>query len=148
MLSKQLLVLSTLWLSTMAYATNDHTVDRRIDQLMGAHTHQQYRTFFNQFKAAVIKHDKAKVAKLINYPMTAPVQGKDRVITNPEQFIALYDQIFTVSRQKLVAQQQYKNLFANSNGIMIGQQGEIWFSGICEDTRCQRFTVKVIRINS
>ncbi len=145
---KNCLVLCGLLLAHPAYSQTTHVMDKRIDQLMGKASHQRYHQFLLMLQRAVQQQDKSKVASLISYPITAPVQGKDSVITDPQQFIKHYEHIFTPALRSVVLTQRYQTLFANSEGVMIGKQGEIWYSGICQDSRCQRYTIKIIRINN
>jgi hypothetical protein len=45
-----------------------------------------------------------------------------------------------------VAKQTYATLFANWQGVSIGD-GEIWFSGICSNEACKQQTVRITAIN-
>lgn len=142
------LILSGALLFTSAcYAQTSQEVDQRLDYLMGEHAHTQYHQFFSTFQRAVVSHDKQQVASMLSYPITAQVAGKDRILLNKKAFLAVYDKIFTNSLQDVVRRQRYSELFANSQGVMIGEQGEIWFSGICQQESCRTSTVKILRIN-
>jgi len=122
-------------------------MDQRLDSLMGANSHTRYHQFFDTFKQAVVNHRPQQVATMLSYPLTAQVAGRDKILLNRKQFLAVYDRIFTSSLVQVVRNQRYDDLFANSDGVMIGEQGEIWFSGICQQDSCAKYTIKVIRIN-
>ena len=145
--SLPLVLISTLLLTDISYATPPSSVDQRIDFLMGANSHTRYHQFFDSFQRAVTNHDARQVATMLDYPLTAQVAGRDKILLNSQQFLAVYDKIFTPSLREVVRKQRYSDLFANSDGVMIGEHGEIWFSGICHQTSCTRYTIKIIRIN-
>ncbi|MBT0723024.1 hypothetical protein HH682_00910 [Rosenbergiella sp. S61] len=145
--SLPLMLSGVLLLASSCYADSTQNIDQRLDQLMGAHSHTQYHQFFETFQRAVVSHNKQQVASMLSYPITAQVAGRDRILLNKKAFLAVYDKVFTPSLQDVVRHQRYSDLFANSDGVMIGEQGEIWFSGICQQGSCRPFTVKIIRIN-
>ena len=127
-----------------AEAKADQTMDRRLDQLFG--NHQDYRRFFEQFRAAVVAGDKAAVAAAMHYPITVHLEGKQWSLYSPAEFTDVYSHIFSPALVELVRRQQYADLFANDQGVMLGQ-GEIWFSGICEDVECEKMPLKVVALN-
>jgi hypothetical protein len=45
----------------------------------------------------------------------------------------------------VIKQQNYGDLFINDQGVMFGR-GEVWINGICADSGCKRFDVKVVTI--
>lgn len=98
-----------------------------LDGLFGDHA--RYRSFFDTLKKAVADGDKAAVAAMVDYPFQARIGGKSRKIRDAAHFIADYDQIITAKVKHALAAQTYETLFANWQGVMIGD-GEIWFSGV------------------
>lgn len=142
-----LILSSALLLASASYADSTTNIDQRLDQLMGADSHNQYHQFFLTFQRAVSHQDKQQVASMLSYPITTQVAGRDRILLNKKDFLAVYDKIFTHSLQDVVRHQRYEKLFANSDGVMIGEQGEIWFSGVCQQTSCSSPAIKIIRIN-
>ncbi|AFC86929.1 hypothetical protein [Frateuria aurantia] len=122
----------------------DQTMDRRLDQLFG--NHQDYRDFFQHFQAAVLAGDKAKVAAAMHYPITVHMEGKQWTLYKPSEFTDVYAHVFTPSLIEMVRRQRYADLFANDQGVMLGQ-GAIWFSGICEDAECEKMPIRVVVLN-
>jgi hypothetical protein len=128
-----------------AAAQSATEVNGKLDTLFGSHT--PYQTFFDRLKKAIGSDDRAAVAAMVDYPFHARIRGKALKIKDASQFIADYDQIMTGKVKTAVAKQTYATLFANAQGIMIGD-GEVWFSGICGDDSCKQQTIKVIAINN
>lgn len=114
-------------------------VDATLDSLFGAHA--PYRQFFETLQKAVTADDKAAVAALVDYPFQARINGKAVKLRDAAHFAADYDKIVTPKVKHAVAHQTYATLFANWQGVMIGD-GEVWFSGVGNDN-----TVKITAIN-
>lgn len=98
-----------------------------LDQLYGEHA--PYQAFFGKLQQAVAAGDKAAVAGLVSYPFKTSVGGKSVTLRDAQHFVAAYDKVFTAKVKKALATQEYANIFANDDGVMVGD-GEIWFSGI------------------
>jgi hypothetical protein len=130
--------------SAAPLAASDREMDTTLDQLFTSH--QAYHVFFDNLRIQVVAKNKTAVAKLVSYPMRIQFQGKNIQIKNQQQFIQHYDTIFTPDLVNALAKQQYKDLFANSQGVMVGN-GMLWFSGICHDNQCQKPTVLITAIN-
>lgn len=125
--------------ASASFAQTAAEVDQQLDELFGEH--KQYRTFLEQLQRAVAADDKQAVAAMIDYPFAARINGKAVKIRDPKHFVADYDKVITPKIREAVAKQRYEDLFANWQGVMIGD-GEIWFSGIGDGS-----TVKIIAIN-
>lgn len=129
-----------------ATAQTDQEVDARMDYLFSAHA--PYHEFFDRFQKAVAAADKSAVAGMISYPITVRgSNGKNLILRSTKDFIRHYDTVFTPKRVAVVEHQTYATLFARDEGVMIGQSGEIWFSGICRDSACKDVTIKVTAFN-
>lgn len=102
-------------------------VNASLDQLFG--DHQQYGPFFDRLKQAVASGDKPTVATMVDYPFQARIGGKAVKIRDASHFVADYDQIVTAKVKQALAKQDYANLFANWQGVMVGD-GEIWFAEV------------------
>lgn len=114
-------------------------VDASLDGLFGAH--QPYHVFFDDLKKAVTTEDKAAVAAMVDYPFQARIDGKAVKLRDKAHFIADYDKIVTGKIKSAVANQTYATLFANWQGVMVGD-GEVWFSGIGDKN-----VIKITAIN-
>jgi len=128
-----------------AFAQTDADMNSNLDSLFDSHA--PYQAFFAKLKKAVSTDDKATVAAMVDYPFQAHIKGKAQKIKDAGQFTAAYDQIVTDKIKAAVAKQTYAKLFANAQGVMIGN-GEVWFSGVCSDNSCKQQTVKVTAINN
>lgn len=138
---KRLLVsaLAVLLLSSPVFAQSAADMNKSFDQLFGAH--KPYAEFFAKLQAAIAAGDKATVAGLVDYPFQARIGDKAIKVRDAAHFIADYDRVITAKVKAAVAKQTYATLFANWQGVMIGD-GEIWFSGIGDGKQ-----VKIIAIN-
>jgi hypothetical protein len=119
-------------------------VDGNLDALFGDHV--PYKTFFDRLKKAVGAGDKAAVASMVDYPFQARINDKAVKIRDRKHFVADYDQIVTGKVKAALARQTYATLFANWQGVMIGD-GEVWFNGVCGDDACKQQTVRITAIN-
>jgi hypothetical protein len=82
--------------------------------------------FLTSLKAAVKAQDKHKVAGMAQYPLLVNMFKGHKQIKTAAQFIAEYDRLFTPSMRKAIEEQTPACLFANWQGVMIGD-GEVWF---------------------
>lgn len=119
-------------------------VNAALDDLYGEHA--PYQEFFEKLKKAVAENKKNTIASMVDYPFQARINDKIVTIKDAAHFEADYDKVFTAKVKKAVAGQTYGNLFANWQGVMIGD-GEIWFSGICSDDTCNHMKVRITAIN-
>ncbi len=128
----------------LAGAQTAAEVNSNLNSLFG--DHKPYEEFFAKLKKAVADGDKETVASMIDYPFQARLKGKAVKIRDQKHFVADYDQVVTAKVKDAVAKQTYPTLFANWQGVMIGD-GEVWFNGICSDDFCKQQTVRIIAIN-
>ncbi|MFZ4833598.1 hypothetical protein [Rouxiella sp. Mn2063] len=151
MKSIKLLLLTTLFafpLSFSPYALSNtvQEVNDRLDMLYGSHSN--YHDFFETLKQSVTQRNKEQVAEMVSYPLKVNIKGKKVVVKNNLDFIKNYSDIVTPNIAKAITTQKYTDLFSRDTGIMIGQHGEVWFSGICNDSTCKNLIIKVIAINN
>lgn len=100
--------------------------------------------FFLKLKHAVGTHDVTELATMVSYPLV--VNGK-ATVPNSEYFEKHYNDIFTKKVVAAVKRQKYGTLFGNDQGVMIGN-GELWFSGVCRNTSCNHYHVRIVAINN
>jgi hypothetical protein len=124
-------------------AAQETSVDQSIDALLG--DHEKFKTVIVALQTAVAAHDAAGVATLVRYPITLRINGKKMVIRSAKDFVKHYDAIVTPEIARAVTEEKYADLFVNSQGVMFGN-GEVWLNGICRDSACKTFDVKVITI--
>lgn len=135
------LVLGLISAVTMgsAAAQTAADVNSNLDSLFGEHV--AYEKFFDRLKKAVGSNDKETVASMIDYPFRARIDGKALKIRDAAHFVADYDKIFTAKVKHAIANQSYATLFANWQGVMIGD-GEVWFSGVGDNN-----VIKITAVN-
>lgn len=121
-------------------------VDQRLDFLFGSH--EKFHNFFNDMQHAVGANDRAKLATMIAYPLNVSLQGKKFVIHNQSEFGKRYPAIFTPAFRKAITDQKYADLFARDTGVMVGANGELWFSEICKDATCKKSRVLIVGLNN
>ncbi|TKT78337.1 hypothetical protein [Aquamicrobium sp. LC103] len=124
---------------TTAGAQTVSEMNKTLDDLFGAHA--PYVKFFDTLKKAAAADDKQAVASMVDYPFQARINDKAMKIRDEKHFVADYDKIVTRKVKNAIAKQTYPNLFANWQGVMIGD-GEVWFSGIGDSD-----TVRITAIN-
>lgn len=127
-----------------AQAQSTEEMNATLDDLFGDHA--PYHAFFEKLKKAVAENDKKAVAAMVEYPFKARIDDRAVTIRDAAHFVEDYDKVFTPKVRKAVSSQTYPNLFANWQGVMIGD-GEIWFGGICSDETCKQETVRITAVN-
>ena len=140
--------LLSFFLVGSTFAGSNQVTDARIDTLMGSDTHKQYHHFLIQLQQAVAAKDKIKVAAMVDYPVTVTVNHQSLDIADSTTFINEYDKIFTERLNKIILSQKYSDLIAKDTGIMIGEHGELWFSGLCTVKDCSQFSIKIMQITN
>ncbi|WP_295805594.1 hypothetical protein [uncultured Nitratireductor sp.] len=130
--------------TTVAAAQTAAEMNETLDEIFGDHA--PYRAFFEKLKKAVADNDRKTVASLVEYPFKARINDKSVTIGDAAHFTADYDKVFTDTVKKAVNNQTYPKLFANWQGVMVGD-GEVWFNGICGDDSCSQQTVRIIAVN-
>ncbi len=129
---------------------DEDSVTDRLEYLYGEA--EPYRTFFFSLKEAVSSDDRERVADLMNYPLRVSGAAEDGSgipvarISDREHLLREYEAIFAPNVVQALARQEYGELFANTEGVMIGN-GQIWFAGICIDNTCDEVRVATIAIN-
>lgn len=111
-----------------ASASQAQTVEElngRLDTLFGGHA--PFQPFFESLQKAVAADDRQAVAAMVDYPFRTRIDGKAVTIKDAAGFVVNYDRIVTAKVKRAVADQSYATLFANWQGVSIGD-GEIWFS--------------------
>lgn len=113
--------------------------NQALDALFGSHA--AYQQFFEKLQKAIAASDKQAVASMVDYPFRARIGGRAAKITDAAHFLADYDKIITTKVKQAVLKQTYPTLFANWQGVSIGD-GEVWFSGVGDSN-----TIRITAIN-
>lgn len=124
---------------------NEASVDQQIETLLGDAA--DYKELFYAFKVALEEGKSDIVVSLVNYPITVTIDGEEATYGSEQELLDAYDSVFTEAIIEAVSSQDYGTLFVNSEGVMIGN-GEVWITGICEDSACTSATPRVSVIQS
>ncbi|PYB77377.1 hypothetical protein [Rhizobium wuzhouense] len=128
-----------------AAQASEAETDRQIENLLGDPA--DYKELFYAFQSAVAE-GKAEIAvSLVSYPITISIGGEDATFETEEQLLASYNDVFTDKIVTIIRNQDYGQAFVNSEGLMFGD-GEVWISGVCEDSACSSSLPRVITIQS
>lgn len=85
--------------------------------------------FLAALQKAVAADDRDAVAGLFSYPARVPLKGRSGKVKNKAELTAAYADIFDPGLKKLIADARLDQVFANSQGVMIGN-GRLWFSPV------------------
>lgn len=111
--------------ASVAQAQAADELNSRLDTLFGSHA--PFLPFFDSLQKAVAADDRQAVAAMVDYPFRTRIDGRAVTIKDAAGFVAGYDRIITAKVKRAVADQSYATLFANWQGVSIGD-GEVWFS--------------------
>ncbi len=95
-----------------------------------AFTDKEVEEFAETVKAYILNNEKDKISDLVNYPISVKINGQDVKISNETDFIKNYDNIFHTKLKNTIAKSYTKYMFTNWRGIMLGDDGAIWFNNI------------------
>jgi hypothetical protein len=118
-------------------------VDVRIKEI-AAIDPAQARQFFINLKDGIRSNNRRSVCAVIDYPLRLE---PGVTIPNSSQCVQRYGEIFTKYVTDAVGAQEFRELFVNSGGLMIGR-GQIWFGGVCEDETCRKSRIRITGINN
>lgn len=110
-------------------------------------TERQVTRFLDALQEAVRSGEAKEVAKLMAFPIAVTTPTANTRIADGNSFLQNYKLIFTDSVRAAVVAQKPDTLFRNAKGVMIGD-GEVWFAGVCVDTKCSSSRVGVIAVNA
>jgi hypothetical protein len=130
---------------TGSVRADEADTDRQIENLLGDPA--DYKELFYAFQSAVAEGKADIAASLVSYPITISIGGEDATFENEAQLLDSYDDVFTDKIVNIVRKQDYGQAFVNSEGLMFGD-GEVWISGVCEDSACNSSLPRVITIQS
>ena len=137
--------LVTALLASGSARADEASVDQQIETLLGDSA--DYKELFYAFKVAVEEGKSDIVVSLVNYPITVTIDGEEATYESEQELLDNYDSVFTENIVEAISGQDYGDLFVNSEGVMIGN-GEVWISGICEDSACNSAPPRIAVIQS
>jgi uncharacterized protein YcfL len=91
---------------------------------------QDVENFISKIQNYVINDNKEQLAEQVRYPIIVKINGKATTIQNKDDFIKKYAQILYPEYKKAIINAFTKYLFANYQGIMFGEVGEMWINEV------------------
>jgi len=108
---------------------------------------REVEAFFTAFQEAVAKGQKQRVTAMISYPISPTLaSGRTVKVSNSARFVKLYDQIFDDRFKKLIAETEFKDLWAKFSGVAT-PRGEIWINGVVFNSKSDEYEIKITSIN-
>lgn len=103
----------------------------------------------DRFAAALKKHilagDRPGVAAKMAYPLrVGNIRGKPASIRTRNEFLALYEDVFTPEFVEKIRKAVPLHMFSNAQGIMFGDSGEIWIRTVVGQDGAERLAVITI----
>ena len=108
---------------------------------------EQDKSFVRRLKHSIEIHDEQWVVDNVAMPINVKIYGQKIKINSKHEFIKNYDKIINVNVKNAVLTQDENHLFANWQGIMIGQ-GQIWIGLPCADSQCKIIEPFIRAINN
>ena len=99
--------------------------------------------FFFELQKAVAKDDRAKVAAMIDYPISVNAGRRKIRIRAKAELLRRYDLVINRKVKQALSRQKVADLFVNWQGVMVGD-GEIWFNQMSVGDK----VFKVIAVNN
>jgi hypothetical protein len=109
-------------------------------------TDRQAAKFLDALQEAVKANEPKGVARLMAFPLAVTTPTASAKIADGNSFIQNYKLIFADSVRAAVVAQKPETLVPTAKGVMIGD-GEVWFGGVCVDTKCSSTRVGVTAVN-
>jgi hypothetical protein len=111
------------------------------------------KAFFTRLKKAVATANSLALAAMADFPLTVAVGTGTVSLADASAFEQRYDDFMTPPLVALVGRTKFADLFANYQGVMIGN-GAIWFGPVCEKggkpqplDSCEHAPIRLLRIN-
>lgn len=138
-------LLLALTLAAPALAQTTEGVDQRIDDVLGNHV--PYEEAYVDIQAGVEANDADALSAYIQYGVPFYLNGTAVTLKDADEFKARFAEFFNDAVKDAVLAQTYETLFVNADGVMFGI-GQLWLNGICRDTACTTFDVKISAFNN
>jgi hypothetical protein len=148
-------VLAVCLLLGLVSATSTADDDRSMgEQLASAGlTLPETKVFFTKLKHAVATGDRSALAAMARFPLVVAVGTDTVTLADTSAFEQRYADFMTPPLVALVGRTAFDDLFANYQGVMIGN-GAIWFGPVCEVNgepqpldSCNDAPIRLLRVN-
>ncbi len=121
---------------------------------VGANSPEEVEEFTAEMKGQILEGDKYGVARNVAYPININVGGKLTEIKNEQEFEEAFHDIFYTEFIESIRRSFPINMFCNYQGIMFGDNGEIWLNYFADDKDLNadgkdlQWELKIISINT
>ncbi|TGE38832.1 hypothetical protein E4K67_04975 [Desulfosporosinus fructosivorans] len=94
---------------------------KRYSVALNTKNDQDVENFAGRIQSYLVNENKEQLAEQVVYPITVKIDDKVTKIQNNADFIKNYDQIFYPKYRQVITNAYTKYLFANWQGIMLGE---------------------------
>lgn len=128
-----------------AAAQSTDEVHSRIEALHG--DADGFDKTFEQLTQPMGSGDAETVARLGSYPLRVEANSEVYDVLEAQDLVENFDRLVMSETQARVANQDYADLFVNSDGVMFAD-GALWMTLICEDDSCASSSWAITAINN
>jgi len=114
--------ISFLYISTFSQVSRDSI--QHYPNIVGGDG-KQFVIFLKNLKKMIFKNQRTKIATQMFYPLHVAYGEKTKTIKTKEQFLKLYDTLFSKRMKKMILDQNPDSVFSNYEGIAL-QGGMVW----------------------
>ncbi|MGK0466892.1 hypothetical protein [Clostridium sp.] len=100
---------------------------KKYTQFVNNKSDQDVENFVSKVQSYIVNNKKEQLSEEIRYPINVKINNNIIKIKNKDDLIKNYDKIFTVEYKQAISKARTKYLFANYQGIMVGN-GQIWIN--------------------
>lgn len=120
----------------------EDSLEWRLEHMTGVRVDETTQ-FLAALRRAVGTTDKPGACAMVSYPLAMPSQP----VADAAACVARYDEIFTVPVRRAIGRQQFQELFASDEGVMLGM-GEVWVRPTCREASCRDHGLRVAKVSS
>lgn len=88
---------------------------------------EKVEMFTDEIMRLISENNSKALAQIVSYPLAIHINDDSLIINDVQQFLFYYDEIFTQEVRESVMQEFSRYLFANYQGVHLGNQNCLWF---------------------
>lgn len=123
-------------------AAQDDSLEWRLEHLAGVRVDETTQ-FLAALRRAVGTTDKPGACAMVSYPLALPTAP----VADAAACEKRYDEVFTIPVRRAIGRQQFQELFASDEGVMIGM-GEVWARATCREASCRDHALRVVKVSN
>ena len=112
--------------------------------LHGYELSQDQVKFVKNLQIALKSDNRGWISENISYPLKVTTQNGEKIITSKEELLDNFESVFNCDIKKSVKQQDLNNIFNNWQGMMIGNEGQVWITTTVERDDSERSWITAI----